>query len=710
MASQSNEVEEWLRNPRRATDLAKAGSRKHVLAIPTTIGSIALHLRHTALEAILLYCSAEVQDLELAEALLGSIASLAPDLEDPDDLPPKAPRRGSTRPSSHRTFENLIVRYSDVVCKMLRLCSAKSDCFSKDGISAASILDPARLRTQIQTTGTCLQAIASNKSIGAEIFKDDNMLRVPIRFWLATVLESRPGDANPIVHEALFSCGNIRYFSSDSTKFFDILIEENGGDAHDTAALFISELRTTTKEISKRPDKNFSYKKGLAALIHLNTMMAFMPCSDITLRSTSLRLGMVSILTRAVSQEMPRTRQELLRFELNVFGYLMVMSDVLTYCEGVRWAAEALQAGILTIMTTTMALFSEYLQFLGENETEAFERIIRTLSNYLIHYSVVRAAVDALDAIEPEAIKKMEVFSFFPSWTKFQCVLLERAVFMSLLERQITSRERKLHCDYCLKLFPLQELKKCEKCRRTYYCSKACQIMDWRHSNHRNACANLEEKNADIMPLSTLNRLFLGRLACYDIRRNMISLSHIIQKNYPGTPLNRLRFFVFYNAPEQAIGIHIAPFPETPSNFFARAAQCAEDDDGGPCLVQILYYGGTPEYTSFFYFMAPQSYFSAPKLLEQYQDVEETMKVDFRSKVVYWCDPDDPDSGLIEIYKIEDADEVGAILSYIRMKKGKSEDLTYFPSTFKYTWKDIENAALACRRCWPFEDEGIFKL
>lgn len=275
------------------------------------------------------------------------------------------------------------------------------------------------------------------------------MIRVPIRFWLATVLEARPGNVNPIVHEALFSCGNTRYFGGEEkTEFFDIFIEENGGDAYDTVVLLISELKATVKKSSKSSDINLSHKKGLAALIHLNTMMAFMPCSDMTLRRISLQLDMVSILTRAVYQEMPRTRQDFVRLDLNVFGYMMVMADVLTYREGVRWATEALRHGILTIMTTNMALFSSHLEFLGENESKYVGVMIRILSNYLVHYSVVRAAVDALDDIDPETIKKLEVYSFFPSWTKFQSVLLERAVFMSLLEKHSPSSERKLNCEY----------------------------------------------------------------------------------------------------------------------------------------------------------------------------------------------------------------------------------------------------------------------
>ncbi|KLO08502.1 hypothetical protein SCHPADRAFT_1000914 [Schizopora paradoxa] len=697
MPSNSKEIEEWLRNPKKAIELATNGSRKHVLAIPATIGAISSHFHHSAMEVILLCCFGAERNLDLAEALLGSIASLAPELRKPDD----PLRRSADRPTSARTLENTIVRYSDVICKALSLCSAKSSCFTKEGVRTASSLDSTLLQAQIQTMGTCLQILGSNKVISPEIFNNDNMIRVPIRFWLAIVLESRPGDVNPIVHEALYSCGNVSHFSRYNSDFFDFLIEENGGDIHDTVALVISELRATTKESLKHSEDDFSFKRGHTALIHLNTMMAFMPCSNATLRSTSLRLDIVPILTKAVFEEMPRQRLELIHSELNVLGYLMVMADALIFPGGVRWATEAIQAGMLSILTAAVALFSRYRQFITDKDLQNIENIIRILSNYLVHYPVVRAAVYGLSSIEPVMLKRMEVFPFFPSWVKFRCALLERAVFMSLLEKRITSSERKLHCEYCLQMLPLQQLRKCERCRRTYYCSKTCQTKDWRQSDHKSVCANLEGKNNVSAPLQTLDRLFLGHLACYDIRRNMTALSLIIQENYSDVPLSKLRFSVFYSAPGEAIGMHVAPMPEGEPSFLSRFAQ-RRDDDSGPCLVRVLFYGGTPEYASSFHFMAPRTYFSPPKLLDQYKDAADTMNVGFRSKIIYWCDPGADEASLIDISIAEAVDEVGAIMSYIRSNMGESEDPLYFPSSFKYTWKDIEEAALACRRNWPF--------
>ncbi|CAG2102031.1 unnamed protein product [Medioppia subpectinata] len=45
------------------------------------------------------------------------------------------------------------------------------------------------------------------------------------------------------------------------------------------------------------------------------------------------------------------------------------------------------------------------------------------------------------------------------------------------------------YCDNCLK--PMDQLKRCSKCRQMYYCGKNCQTIDW--SFHKNECKVLRE-------------------------------------------------------------------------------------------------------------------------------------------------------------------------------------------------------------------------
>lgn len=428
----------------KAIALARGGSRKHVLAIPTTIEEICPHLRRVALEVLLIRCSKERHSLELAEALLTCIGNLIRDFRlgshhhDESDLdhPSPEPIR-----SDHKALERLIIQHSNVVCGMLRLCSQKSSWFSKEGALIDMELDPIRLERRIIDTAACLQTLVMNKATSPVIFQDDEMLRVPVRFWLANVLASKHGEVNTIVHATLFYCGGLRH--DDDCKLFKMAIEENGGDAYSVAALFVSELKAAARKDFSDSENLLSHERGLVALVYLNTMMAFQRNSIKSLHRTSLNLGIVSILTRAALQVSDEMGDRLYQS-----GYFSALRDILALPDGVQWAVEAIRAGLLTVIGSFGAFVSRGSRSSDDGNMRGLQEMIQTLTLYLVHYSVVRAAVRALSTMASELLEMMKDMPYFPAWKKFQSTLLERAVFMSQLARKITSSERMLHCEF----------------------------------------------------------------------------------------------------------------------------------------------------------------------------------------------------------------------------------------------------------------------
>ncbi|KLO08494.1 hypothetical protein SCHPADRAFT_1000906 [Schizopora paradoxa] len=705
MASQSQEAQDWLRNPRRAIDLAGGGSQKHVLAIPSIIHKISTQFRHIALEVLLVHCSNKDQDLELAEALLMCVGALRPDLREASGVLRPALQRhhrtpSSSMPTTPKNLERVIIENADTICKKLRLCSDKSSLFSKESIEVDASLDLPTLETRIQGTAACLKALCRNAALSPTIFKDIDMMRVPIRFWLVTVFASKPGEVNPLVHEILFSCGG-PYFADNDSSYFNLLVDENGGDGYSVAALLVSELKTMTKTKKDIKDakKDLLYRDGFAALIHLN-MMLLAPCSDESPRNPTLECDSTSILTTAVLKFIRIEEEDSARWQAHVFAYIMVIRDLLNLRDGARWAVDAIQAGVLTVILTVANLASRSGCSLGEEYVRSIQMAIRSFTLYLVHHSVVRAAANAVASIEPKNLKRLKNVPFFAEWMAFQSIVLERAVFMSQLGRKITPPERTLHCEFCLDTISLSELKKCERCKMSFYCSKACQTQDWRQSDHKITCA-IEAESKSSMFLSTTDRFFMGHLAFYDIRRHMNSLTKVIEEQYPAIPVNELYFRVFYNAPERPIGMTIARIPEDSPEIFSRVAQQSKDTIIGPRLVEVLYAGGVCRRTRSFYFILPHNYSGVPELLEKYRDIASTAKVSFRSKVSLKQFQDDE-----PVCLSEEIDEVGAMLSFMQLTMGKPGDPAFFPLTFKYTWKDIEKAVLDFQSCWPFKSNG----
>ena len=105
------------------------------------------------------------------------------------------------------------------------------------------------------------------------IFKDFDMVRIPIRFWLATVLASKPGEVDPVVHEILYHCGGVgSHFYAGDPKFFQLVFEENGGDSYSVEALLVSELKAMTKNVERWKCDRWQ-RMGFGALLNLNMMM-----------------------------------------------------------------------------------------------------------------------------------------------------------------------------------------------------------------------------------------------------------------------------------------------------------------------------------------------------------------------------------------------------------------------------------------------------
>lgn len=49
-------------------------------------------------------------------------------------------------------------------------------------------------------------------------------------------------------------------------------------------------------------------------------------------------------------------------------------------------------------------------------------------------------------------------------------------------------QEQPSYCRGCMKDIPVDEVKWCSKCKRATYCSRECQVKDWREGGHKQAC------------------------------------------------------------------------------------------------------------------------------------------------------------------------------------------------------------------------------
>ncbi len=202
--------------------------------------------------------------------------------------------------------------------------------------------------------------------------------------------------------------------------------------------------------------------------------------------------------------------------------------------------------------------------------------------------------------------------------------------------------------------------------------------------------------------MRSLDKFFMGHLACYDLRRHMTSLLQKIQQDFAGVPLNELWVRVHYNITNEIVAILVSPRSEKHSALSSRLCQQAEGQLLCPRLIEVHFHGQEVLDDSFYLFL-PESYIGVPKLHDAVVSGWEMPK--FRSKACYSVAEDDSDGD--DILIASDPDEVGAILSFIQKTRRSLVKPELFPLTFSYTWKDIEDMSLECRRFWPFDTEEI---
>lgn len=442
-STQMQSKERWFSN--KAIVLARSGSLKHILAIPSSIHGVDAHLRHIALDLFLDHCSKHEHSVELAEGLLICIGALSEYLENANGAN-LLQRRGA--PPQPTRLEEIIVEHADTFCKMLRHFSEKSNLIKKEAIVEVNdSMNPIPLKTRILGTALGLKTLRTNVKTSPVIFKDIDMMRAPVRFWLANVLASKPGEVDSVVHEMLSTCGTPSLAERD-ISFFNLLVEENRGDAYSLVDLLVSELKAMTKR-----DIPNSEILGFSALFHLTVMVLIPPPgSNKSERHPNLEFQSIPILTNAALKIIRFEEKGDLDWQAHSVEYELVIRRFLKTQDGARRAVVAIQAGALTVILTTVEFASRNGSSLSEMDSMNIRMTLRVLAQHLVHHSVVRAAANALASIDPKKLGNIKNLPFFSDWMEFQSTVLERAVFMSQLGQKIAPSERTLYCEYVRKL------------------------------------------------------------------------------------------------------------------------------------------------------------------------------------------------------------------------------------------------------------------
>ncbi|KDQ59162.1 hypothetical protein JAAARDRAFT_57111 [Jaapia argillacea MUCL 33604] len=243
----------------------------------------------------------------------------------------------------------------------------------------------------------------------------------------------------------------------------------SAGTLNELAKLAISRLSGASK--GPRID-------GQDVMHHANLLLKLTSIPHHELRDAIFSADVITIVTKSlvtISKEVNRNPSSTMRAAMvQLFIYLKTFLEAR---DGDIFVLQSITAGILPAFARCSPSFSE-LQV--EDQQVVLSIISDILMKYLVYQSIANVTWDSMSTSGlgvrrlPEPAK--EVFEEFRS---------------HLMDQSLTSGtdrgDLSMACgnDECESRLVKNKLKKCANCQVVCYCSKQCQIVDWKQGNHR---------------------------------------------------------------------------------------------------------------------------------------------------------------------------------------------------------------------------------
>ncbi|KAF7364080.1 MYND-type domain-containing protein [Mycena sanguinolenta] len=212
---------------------------------------------------------------------------------------------------------------------------------------------------------------------------------------------------------------------------------------------------------------------------------------------------------------------------------------VRTLDSGYTYVVEAIDAGFLRLI---VSLAGRDISWLKNRLQAAFKFMLQPAT---VYYPVLAALERALLSIQQVTLAPTFMScALYPDWEEFNNLVLDRLDAKREFDSggHVACRA----CDNlkCGRIMKRTNFKRCAGCEYQYYCSKECQIKDWR-TGHREACRHLRPPGwhldeLDGPPyLNGRDRAFLRFLVARDYERHKlhIFLTQIVRIRQHGESL-----------------------------------------------------------------------------------------------------------------------------------------------------------------------------
>ncbi|KAK7062462.1 hypothetical protein R3P38DRAFT_2835300 [Favolaschia claudopus] len=303
------------------------------------------------------------------------------------------------------------------------------------------------------------------------------------------------------------------------------LIEGAGGTIHDLAQLCMREVKLAVPDTTRDYGPLF-----LENMWPLEVVLNFLIVIDNHNRDTSptvvenilcsalIPLGVVELLTYAANtlvnqpsdQKLDGTRARVLNDLMK--RCLIVLEMCFRGPDGHRTLHVAIRFGLLNIMH-----ISSQWRLDDVLDQAVLELLVNFLPRSAMYYNLLPDLTHAYNAIARKETRSSAFASWnvFEAWQRFGDVVQRRFDLLNYFNSEEYEAHRACDNIECGTIVKKRMLKRCAGCSELLYCSRECQIEDWR-AGHRRSCASHQAYHRRMRHLYTRKEYSFFRCVFHD--------------------------------------------------------------------------------------------------------------------------------------------------------------------------------------------------
>ncbi|KAJ6507433.1 hypothetical protein C8R47DRAFT_1315648 [Mycena vitilis] len=314
--------------------------------------------------------------------------------------------------------------------------------------------------------------------------------------------------------------------AADASEPFGLgeFVDGAGGDIHDLASLvlqtiseFVPDLTTPSALVAKIL---FGALKFVITTDHIHDKNwdANTRALSIALREIGFARAL-TIVIHNLADATSRDANHVVHESFTLLGSILLGKGSNAHL-GHRCISEALRGGLLQAM-----LICGYQP--PESTAHAHLKFFleAILSMSLMYHTVVRGIEVTLSDLE-DAVNRAPLANT-EMWQDFLDLARERVAILKSMEASDLARTTACDNLECRSIDARPNFERCSGCKSTYYCSKQCQISDWRHGGHRRICApGLLLPLTEYQDLTQRDRAFIRTIVHHDYEALKADIVH----------------------------------------------------------------------------------------------------------------------------------------------------------------------------------------